>query len=157
MRQKNRSVSLEDRVVEIMTAEQKKEWKEMRIVWEISGTTWSALIFTLHGSQRRREKRPEKISEEIIAENFPNLGKYKCRLFKMHLQLTGQQHITSTYNYRLLNKNLMVTTSQKSIIDIHTKEKKESTHNTKNDHKSQENKRNGGKRPIKTNPKQWTK
>ena len=25
--------------------------------------------------RRRREKGPEKISEEIIAENFPNMGK----------------------------------------------------------------------------------
>ena len=28
-----------------------------------------------HGSERRRRERPEKIFEEIIAENFPNRGK----------------------------------------------------------------------------------
>ena len=33
--------------------------------------------------------------------------------------------------YRLLYKNLMVTTKQKSIIDMHTKKEKESKHNTK--------------------------
>ena len=27
------------------------------------------------GPRRRREKGPEKISEEIIAEKFPNMGK----------------------------------------------------------------------------------
>ena len=27
------------------------------------------------GPRRRREKGPERISEEIIAENFPNMGK----------------------------------------------------------------------------------
>ena len=27
------------------------------------------------GPRRRREKGPEKICEEIIAENFPNMGK----------------------------------------------------------------------------------
>ena len=27
------------------------------------------------GPRRRREKGPKKISEEIIAENFPNMGK----------------------------------------------------------------------------------
>ena len=27
------------------------------------------------GPRRRREKGPEKIFEEIIAENFPNMGK----------------------------------------------------------------------------------
>jgi len=28
-----------------------------------------------HGGSRRREKGPEKIFEEIITENFPNMGK----------------------------------------------------------------------------------
>ena len=33
-------------------------------------------IFTLWGSQKeKREKGPEKIFEEIIAKNFPNMGK----------------------------------------------------------------------------------
>ena len=27
------------------------------------------------GTRKRKDKRPEKILEEIIAENFPNIGK----------------------------------------------------------------------------------
>ena len=63
------------------------------------------------------------------------------------------------YIYRLLYQNLMVMTNQKSIIDIHTKKKKESEHNTKgsSNHKRREQKRKGKKRPRKTNPKQFTK
>ena len=48
----------------------------------------------------------------------------------------------------------MVTTKQKSIIDVHTKKKKESKQNTKvsNQMTREENKRSE-KRPTKTNPK----
>ena len=42
---------LEDRIVEIMDTEQKKEWKEMGAVWEMYGATLSALTFALYGSQ----------------------------------------------------------------------------------------------------------
>ena len=31
--------------------------------------------FTLYGSQKKREKRPEKIFEEIKSENVPNMRK----------------------------------------------------------------------------------
>ena len=53
----------------------------------------------------------------------------------------------------------MVTTNQKSTIDKHTKKKKESKHNTKDNHattREQKTKRRG-KRPIKTIPKQLAK
>ena len=37
---------------------------------------WDNIKHTLHSrGPRRREKGPEKIFEEIITENFPNLGK----------------------------------------------------------------------------------
>ena len=54
----------------------------------------------------------------------------------------------------------MVTINQKSIIDIHTKKKEESKHNSRDSHQitREENKRRkGNKRPTKTNPKQLTK
>ena len=54
----------------------------------------------------------------------------------------------------------MVAAKQKSIIDIHTKKKKESKHNVKDSHQitREENKRGKGKkRLIKTNPRQLTK
>ena len=54
----------------------------------------------------------------------------------------------------------MVTANQKSIIDAHTKNKRESEHNTKVSHQitREENKRGREeKRPTKTHPKQLTK
>ena len=52
----------------------------------------------------------------------------------------------------------MVTANQKSIIDIHTKKKKESKQNTKDSHQiTREQKWKGKKRPTKTNSKQLTK
>ena len=68
---------------------------------------------------------------------------YKCSLFKRHLKLRHQQLKTITYKYRLLIKNLIVATNQKSIIDIHTKKEKESKHNTKDSRQitREENKR----------------
>ena len=36
---------------------------------------WDNLKHTLHSRGPRREKGPEKMFEEIITENFPNLGK----------------------------------------------------------------------------------
>ena len=47
----------------------------MKTVPETSGTTLNAPTFTLQGSQKeKRERAPEKIFEEIIAGNFPNMG-----------------------------------------------------------------------------------
>ena len=61
-------------------------------------------------------------------------GEYKCRVSKMHLKLRDQQLKTSIYKHRVLHKILMVTTKQKSVIDIHTKKKNEPKHNTKDSH-----------------------
>ena len=54
---------LEDKMMEITSEEQNKEWKELRIVSETSET------------RRRKKKRYEKNFEEIIVENFPNMEK----------------------------------------------------------------------------------
>ena len=45
----------------------------MKTAKETSGATLNAPTFTLYGSQKKekREKGPEKIFKEIIAENFP--------------------------------------------------------------------------------------
>ena len=51
----------------------KKEWKERRTVKETSGTTSSTPTFTLYGFQKK--KGPEKIFEEIIAKNLPDMEK----------------------------------------------------------------------------------
>ena len=85
-------------------------------------------------------------------------GEYKCRLVKMHLKVRYQQlkiniHICTyihTYIY------LMITTNQKSIIDIHTKKEKESKYNTKqsSNHKRREQKKKGTKKRYENNLKQ---
>ena len=54
----------------------------MRTVSETSGTTLNAPIFKLYGvPEEEKKKETEKIFEEIIVENFPNMGKeiVKCR------------------------------------------------------------------------------
>ena len=48
----------------------------MRTFKENSGETLTTPTFSLQGFQKEvREKGPNKIFEEIIAENFPNKGK----------------------------------------------------------------------------------
>ena len=61
---------LENRILEITAMEQKTEKKEMITVSDTSGTTLNTLPFAsgvLEG--------PEKMFEEITAENSPNMGK----------------------------------------------------------------------------------
>ena len=56
-----------------------------------NGTTLNTPICAYRSSRRRREreKRPEKISEEIIAENFPNMGKETLKSRKHKESHTG--------------------------------------------------------------------
>ena len=66
---------LEDRMVEIIAAEQnieKKTENSLRDLWDIKRTNIGIIGFP---EGEETEKRPEKISEEIMAENFPNMGK----------------------------------------------------------------------------------
>ena len=64
-------------VVEIITSEQKKKkkWKEdsLRDLWDNIKHTKNPIIQVLEGEER--EKQAENISENLIAENLPNLGK----------------------------------------------------------------------------------
>ena len=70
---------LEDRMVEITAVEQNKE-KRMKRNEDILRELWNNIkcnnihiIGVPEGEER--EKGPEKIFEEIIVENFPNMGK----------------------------------------------------------------------------------
>ena len=47
----------------------------MRIVEGNSGTTSSVLTFTLHGSQRKRDREVENVFDEIMIESLLNLKK----------------------------------------------------------------------------------
>ena len=59
----------------------------------------------------------------------------------------------SIYIYKLLYKHLTVTTSQKSIIDIHTRKKKESNQNIKDSQQITREKNKRGKKTYKNKSK----
>ena len=70
---------LEDRMVKFTAAEQNKEKRmksnedSLRDLWDNIKCTNICIIGVPEGKER--EKGPEKIFEEIIAKNFPNMGK----------------------------------------------------------------------------------
>ena len=70
---------LEDRMVEFTAMEQNKEKRmktnedSLRDLWDNIKYTNICIIGVPEGEER--EKGPEKIFEEIIVENFPNMGK----------------------------------------------------------------------------------
>uniref|UniRef100_A0A8C9C1G8 L1 transposable element RRM domain-containing protein n=1 Tax=Phocoena sinus TaxID=42100 RepID=A0A8C9C1G8_PHOSS len=70
---------LEDRMVEFTAAEQNKEKSmkrnedSLRDLWDNIKCKNICIIGVPEGEER--EKRPEKIFEEIIVKNFPNMGK----------------------------------------------------------------------------------
>ena len=68
---------LEDGMLEITAMKQSKEWKEIRIVSENSGTTLKSTNIQVIGipEEEEKEKVPEKIFEDIIDKKFPYVGK----------------------------------------------------------------------------------
>ena len=70
---------LEDRMMEFTAAEKNKEKRmkrneeSLRDLWDNIKHNNILIIGVSEGEER--EKGPEKISEEIIVENFPNVGK----------------------------------------------------------------------------------
>ena len=70
---------LEDKIVEITTAEQNKEKRMKRIednlrdLWDNIKRTNIQIIGV--PEEKEKKKRTEKIFEEIIVENFPNMEK----------------------------------------------------------------------------------
>ena len=70
---------LKDRMVEFTAVEQNKEKRmkrnenSLRDLWDNIKRNNIHIIGVPEGKER--EKGPEKISEEIIVENFPNIGK----------------------------------------------------------------------------------
>lgn len=85
------------------------------------------------------------ISKQAIVRR----GEYKRRILAIHLKLRDQQLKASTYKQRLLlKKDLVVISRQKSLIDKHTKKRKESKHNAKDQITREENKRRQGKKDL---------
>ena len=70
---------LEDKIVEITTAEQNKEKRMKRIedslrdLWDNIKCTNIRIIWV--PEEEEKKKGTEKIFDEIIVENFPNMGK----------------------------------------------------------------------------------
>ena len=70
---------LEDRMVKFIAAEQNKEKRmkrnedSLRHLWDNIKRSNIRIIGVPEGEER--EKGPEKIFEEVIVENFPNMGK----------------------------------------------------------------------------------
>ena len=70
---------LEDRMVEFTAAKENKEKKmkrnedSLRDFWD--NIKWNNILIIGVPEGEEREKGPEKIFEEIIVENFPNMGK----------------------------------------------------------------------------------
>ena len=99
---------VEDRLVEIMDAEQKREKrlkrneKSLRELWDNVKRNNIHIIGVPEGEER--EKRTEKIFQEIIAENFPNMGKEPLTQiqeaqqvpYKINPRRNTQRHINQT-------------------------------------------------------------
>ena len=84
---------LEDKIVEITTAEQNKE-KRMKRIEDTLRDLWDNIKCTniqIIGVLEEEEKKQwtEKIFEEIIVENFPNMGKEIVRSRKHRESHTG--------------------------------------------------------------------
>ena len=69
---------LEDKIVEITTTEQNKE-KRMKSIEDSLRDLWNNIKCTniriIGVTEEEKKKGSEKIFEEIIVENFPNMGK----------------------------------------------------------------------------------
>ena len=77
--EKEQISDLEDKILEIITAEQNKE-KRMKRIEDSVRDYWDNIKCTnirITGVPEEEEKKKgsEKIFEEIIVENFPNMGK----------------------------------------------------------------------------------
>ena len=67
----------------------------MRTVSETSGTTLNTPTVELYGSQKKKRKKrgSEKICEEIIVENVPNMGK------EIVNKVQGESRSKKNYNH----------------------------------------------------------
>ena len=89
---------LEDRMVEFTAAEQNKEKRmkrnedSLRDLWDNIKHDNIRIIGVPEGEER--EKGPEKIFEEIIVENLPNIGK------EIATQVQGAQRVPGRINPR---------------------------------------------------------
>ena len=83
---------LEDRVVEITATEHNIEKRILKNeVWDLWDNIKCSNIHMIGVPEgEEREKGPEKIFEEIIAQNFPNVGKEKASQVREALRVPGR-------------------------------------------------------------------
>ena len=113
---------LEDKIVEITTAEQNKE-KRMKRIEDSLRDRWDNIKRTniqiiRVPEEEEKKKGTEKIFEEIIVENFPNMGKERVN----QVQETRESHTgyiqgetcKDTYqsNYQKLNTKKKIKSSK---------------------------------------------
>ena len=84
---------MEDKIVEITAAEQNKE-KRMKRIEDTLRDLWDNIKHTniriiRVPKEEEKKKGSEKISEEIIVENFPNMGKEIIKSRKHRESHTG--------------------------------------------------------------------
>ena len=103
---------LEDKIVEIITAEQNKE-KRMKRIDDSLRDLWDNIKRTkirMIGVQEEEKKNgTEKIFEEITAENFPNMGK----------EIVNQVQEAQRVPYRINSKRNMprhILIDRKSVV-----------------------------------------
>ena len=97
-----------------------------------------------HTVKVRNHPHTNRISKPIIVRG----REYKCRIFEIKSSETENNRVCiymCVCVCILLYQNLMVTTNQKCIIDIHTHKKKESKYNSPQSHQITREEENGGK------------
>ena len=100
----------------------------MRTVSETSGTTLNASTFELYGVQEEEEKKKgtEKIFEELIVENFPNMGKEIATQVQEAQRVPGRKNPRRTMLRHIVIK-LKKSKNKEKLLKA-TREKQQITH-----------------------------
>ena len=108
---------LEDKIVEITTTEQNKE-KRMKRIEDNLRDLWDNIKHTnirITGVPEEEEKKKgtEKIFEEIIVENFPNMGK----------EIVNQGQEVERFPYRINPRRNTPRQNDSNYLKLNTKKK----------------------------------
>ena len=122
---------LEDRTVEITDMEQNKE-KGMKRNKDILRDSWDSIKHTnicIIGVPEggEREKGPEKILEETMAENFPNMGKGTVTKVQEAQRVPGRINPRRNTQIHIAIKLTKIEDKEKKILKA-TREKQQITH-----------------------------
>ena len=107
---------IEDRMLEITATEKnirKKIEKRWRQPKRLLGQHWIHEHSHYRGLRRRREKGPEKIFEEIIAENIPNMEKEIVNQIQEMQKIPGRTEIRRNAPRHIVIKIMKIKTKIK--------------------------------------------